>query len=65
MIGGNDAQQTVIQRFNVSNEQKFKIDRWLAERGFNQYGDPLGTMYAGGNPLHNVTDGEHRKTQEL
>ena len=57
MIGGNDAQQTVIQRFNVSNEQKFKIDRWLAERGFNQYGDPLGTMYAGGNPLHNVTDG--------
>tara|TARA_Y100000589_G_scaffold330938_1_gene382294 strand:- start:10590 stop:11792 length:1203 start_codon:yes stop_codon:yes gene_type:complete len=57
MIGGSDAQQTVIQRFNVSNEQKFKIDRWLAERGFNQYGDPLGTMYAGGNPLHSVTDG--------
>jgi len=35
----------------VSNELKQKIDRWLQQSGRNEYGDPKGTVYAGGNPL--------------
>src|SRR5258706_447546 len=27
------------------------VERWLAERDLNQYGDPAGTMYTGGTPL--------------
>lgn len=57
ITGGTDARHTTLQRYNVSNQQKFEIDRWLAERGYNQFGDPLGTMYTGGHPLQNVTDG--------
>ena len=34
------------------------IDRWIAERGLNEYGDPKDTMYAGGNPLFDESTGE-------
>ncbi len=34
------------------------IDRWLAERHLNEYGDPPDTMYAGGTPLFNEKTGE-------
>src|SRR5437868_639223 len=27
------------------------VEQWLAQRDLNQYGDPAGTMYAGGTPL--------------
>src|SRR5438094_523898 len=37
----------------VSEEQKKKIDEWLRTAGRNEYGDPKGTVYAGGNPLFN------------
>ena len=55
--GGSYGGQVTLQRYRVSNQQKFQIERWLAERGYNQYGDPIGTMYAGGNPLHQFQDG--------
>ncbi len=35
----------------VSEEQKKAIDDWIKKTGRNQYGDPQGTVYAGGNPL--------------
>lgn len=33
------------------------IDRWLAQRELNQYGDPVGTVYAGGTPLFDEKTG--------
>jgi hypothetical protein len=34
------------------------IDLWLAQRDLNQYGDPVGTMYAGGTPLFDEKTGQ-------
>jgi hypothetical protein len=39
------------------------VDRWLAEHHLNEYGDPEGTVYAGGTPLFDETSG--RQTDRL
>jgi hypothetical protein len=33
------------------------VEQWLAQRDLNQYGDPVGTMYAGGTPLFDERTG--------
>ena len=33
------------------------IDLWLTQRDLNQFGDPVGTMYAGGTPLFDEKTG--------
>lgn len=35
----------------VDDATKKKIDDWIERAGLNEYGDPPGTVYAGGNPL--------------
>lgn len=35
----------------VSDKVKRQIDDWIKREGRNEYGDPQGTVYAGGNPL--------------
>jgi hypothetical protein len=40
------------------------VDRWLAARGFDPYGGPDGTMYAGGTPLFDERTGERRDRLE-
>lgn len=35
----------------ISDTLKQKIDAWIVQEGRNEYGDPKGTVYAGGNPL--------------
>jgi len=40
------------------------IDKWLAAANLNQYGDPLDTMYAGGNPLFDESTGETQDRYE-
>jgi hypothetical protein len=35
----------------ISDKIKHKIDEWIKREGRNEYGDPQGTVYAGGNPL--------------
>ncbi|MBT3784186.1 hypothetical protein HOF92_04360 [bacterium] len=50
-----------MERYKVTNQQRFQIERFLTERGLNPYGDPLGTMYAGGDPLFNFQDGGNNK----
>ena len=35
----------------INDSLKRKVDQWIARTGRNQYGDPHGTAYAGGNPL--------------
>lgn len=42
----------------LSEDEKMALDRTLAERGLNQYGDPQGTLYAGGTPLFDEATGE-------
>ena len=54
---GTPGQTKQLERYRVSNQQKFQIERYLSERGLNPYGDPLGTMYAGGDPLMQAQDG--------
>ena len=34
------------------------VERWLAARELNQYGDPVGTMYTGGTPLFDERTGQ-------
>jgi hypothetical protein len=34
------------------------VDRWLTARRLDRYGNPEGTMYAGGTPLFNEATGE-------
>jgi hypothetical protein len=35
----------------VSDDVKKKIDEWIKKGGRNEFGDPVGTVYAGGTPL--------------
>jgi hypothetical protein len=35
------------------------VDKWLAGRGLDPYGNPRGTLYAGGTPLFDERTGEH------
>ena len=34
------------------------IELWLTQRELNQYGDPMGTLYAGGTPLFDEKTGQ-------
>jgi hypothetical protein len=35
----------------LDDETKKRIDDWIKHSGRNSFGDPPGTVYAGGNPL--------------
>jgi len=35
----------------ISSEESRKIESWIIKNGLNQYGDTVGTVYAGGTPL--------------
>jgi hypothetical protein len=41
-----------------------KIDKWLREQGLNTFGDQVGMMYMGGNPLFNEATGEAQDRME-
>ena len=43
---------------NITGSEKEQIQEWISENNLNQYGDPGGTMYAGGTPLFNEMTGE-------
>lgn len=42
---------------SIDPETKRRIDQWIRENGRNEYGDPRGTVYAGGTPLFNEMSG--------
>ena len=47
------------ERVSASREaEEACVDKWLAERKLDPYGNPEGTMYAGGTPLFNERTGE-------
>lgn len=43
---------------NLDDQQKKWIDETIAKKGLNEYGDPKGTVYMGGNPLFNEMTGK-------
>jgi hypothetical protein len=57
---GAPAQQGTMERPVISTEEQERIDDWLAAYAdsLNDYGDPKGTMYAGGTPLFNEAQGK-------
>lgn len=42
----------------LNPQQKKWIDEMIRKNGLNEFGDPKGTMYAGGTPLFNERTGE-------
>jgi hypothetical protein len=41
----------------IDDETKRRIDQWIRDNGTNEFGDPRGTVYAGGTPLFNEMTG--------
>jgi hypothetical protein len=41
----------------IDDDTKQRVDRFIRERGLNDYGDPKDTMYAGGTPLFDEMTG--------
>jgi len=56
----NQASEKWVDDFvtNLTTDGKVKIDTWLKEKKYNQYGDQLKTMYTGGTPLFNEATGQ-------
>lgn len=44
----------------ISDALKARIEKWLKAEGKNEYGDPPGTLYAGGTPLFDERTGRVR-----
>lgn len=43
---------------SADDATKQRIDRWIKDNNRNPYGDPQGTMYAGGTPLFDERTGK-------
>ena len=48
----------------VDDATKRKIDDWIRREGRNEYGDPRGTVYAGGNPLFDERSAKRKDRYE-
>jgi hypothetical protein len=44
----------------IDDATKQRIERWIKENDRNPYGDPKGTVYAGGTPLFDERSGRSR-----
>jgi hypothetical protein len=42
---------------DVDDATRKRIEEWIRKNGLNEYGDPKGTVYAGGTPLFNEMTG--------
>jgi len=42
----------------ISSAERAKIEVWISGNGLNQFGDPIGTVYAGGTPLFDEKTGQ-------
>ena len=49
---------------SISEQQKKWLDEMIKKAGLNEYGDPKGTVYAGGTPLFNEATGERADRYE-
>ena len=48
----------------IDEETKRRIDDHIKEKGLNEYGDPQGTVYAGGTPLFDEMTGRRMDKYE-
>ena len=48
----------------VDGETRKRVDQWIRENDRNEFGDPKGTMYAGGTPLFDMRTGQTRDRYE-
>jgi hypothetical protein len=48
----------------INDQQKKWIDEMIRKSGLNEFGDPKGTMYAGGTPLFNERTGQMQDRYE-
>lgn len=44
---------------NLSEIEKYKIEKWIKDTNRNIYGDPSDTVYTGGTPLFNEFTGKY------
>ena len=51
------ARQSTMTESTVDKDMRDRIDFWLGRNQLNVYGDPPGTMYAGGTPLFDERSG--------
>ena len=49
---------------DASSQSASCVDLWLAQRDLNQFGDPVGTVYAGGTPLFDEKTGRSTDRME-
>lgn len=50
-----DAGSPIVHR--AASKEFKKMNAWLVVQRLNEYGDPIGTVYAGGTPLFNEETG--------
>jgi hypothetical protein len=48
----------------VDDTTRKRIDKWIREGKRNEFGDPQGTVYAGGTPLFDMRSGKTRDRYE-
>ncbi|PCJ16493.1 MAG: hypothetical protein COB02_16030 [Candidatus Cloacimonadota bacterium] len=48
----------------ISKETQSKIDKYLSDNNLNEYGDKKDTMYMGGTPLYNESNGSSTNRYE-
>ncbi|MCC6728849.1 MAG: hypothetical protein IT208_05870 [Chthonomonadales bacterium] len=48
----------------VDDTTRKRIDKWIADKGLNPYGDAKSTVYAGGTPLFDERTGKRRDRYE-
>jgi hypothetical protein len=46
------------ENISISSAEKRKIDVWIIKNNLNEFGDPKGTVYAGGTPLFSEATGK-------
>ncbi len=49
---------------SLTGSMEQAIDDWLLKNDLNKYGDPIGTMYAGGTPLFDEATGQVKNKYE-
>lgn len=54
----NDSTAQMNTKNNIPSSEKQKIDAWIASNNLNEFGDPQGTVYAGGTPLFDESTGK-------
>lgn len=53
-----------LDKMEIPEEEKNRIDAWIVQNGYNEFGDEKGTMYIGGTPLFDMKTGQYMDRYE-